>query len=244
MMRIRTIRVSIIVVLLLVLAGGYFFQKIKVEAVSFVSEDPRVWASVIQSFRDKDTINAPPENAIVFVGSSSIRFWTSLSADMKPLVAFGRGFGGAKINDVSYYVDQLISPYDPKAIVVYVGSNDLSNLVNNKIKTPEQVKLLYQQLIARLKAVSLAPVYFIALKPTRQNWPEWTNLEEVNRSLQRITEQDDQLHFINANTSLLHADGELNEELISWDGIHMNSAGYKAWSKNIKQRLMLDLGAT
>ena len=49
----------------------------------------------IDKFLDQDRIDPPPENAFLFIGSSSIRLWKTLEEDMKPLKIINRGFGGA-----------------------------------------------------------------------------------------------------------------------------------------------------
>ena len=47
----------------------------------------------IDKFLDQDRIDPPPENAFLFIGSSSIRLWKTLEEDMKPLKIINRGFG-------------------------------------------------------------------------------------------------------------------------------------------------------
>ena len=87
------------------------------------SEDPLVWEKDIA--RLEQVAIAEP-GAVLFVGSSSIRLWPSLPEDMAPLDAVQRGFGGAKINDVIFYADRLFAAEAPAAIVIFVGTNDIS----------------------------------------------------------------------------------------------------------------------
>lgn len=238
-MRMPVIRVLVIGSLILVVVGAFFYQKIKQEGDRFFSEDPSVWEEVIAEMERADEVNPPAQNAVLFVGSSSIRLWDSLSEDMLPLVAFGRGFGGAKIMDVSYYANRLVSPSQPKAVVVYVGGNDFSDIFQHKPKTLNQVKPLYGQLFDRLKAVSPHMVIFIvALKPTEQNWHQWPLLEQVNQFLMSVSEADPRVHYIDANVGLYDEQGLPNGDYLLIDGMHPSAEGYSVWGAAIRQRLL------
>ena len=51
------------------------------------NNDPFIWRLAIGKFLREDRRNPPPENAVLFTGSSSIRFWDSL--EMEELAAEG-----------------------------------------------------------------------------------------------------------------------------------------------------------
>ena len=110
------------------------------------SEDPLVWEADIAAFDTLAQVTPPPENALVFVGSSSIRLWDSLIQDMAPIPVIQRGFGGAKLNDVVHYADRLVNAHRPAAVVIFAGSNDLTP---GDVKTPEQLLYSYQQFVAK-----------------------------------------------------------------------------------------------
>ncbi len=79
--------------------------------------DPVRFKNEINEFTKWDTKNSFPEHAILFVGSSSIRFWKSHdSFPDYPII--NRGFGGSHISDVLYYYDQVIKKYQPSIFVV------------------------------------------------------------------------------------------------------------------------------
>ena len=92
-----------------------------------------VFIDEINEFKKLDKENFPGKGKILFTGSSSIRFWDSLNEDMKPLEVLNRGFGGAQISHVIYHFEDIVKPYNPKAIVFFCGTNDLTAL-----KTPEE----------------------------------------------------------------------------------------------------------
>ena len=74
--------------------------KIWNEIRSTISEDPLVWEEDIRALEERSAGRFGPGEAVVFVGSSSIRFWSTLEADMAPMPVLQHGFGGAKLGDV------------------------------------------------------------------------------------------------------------------------------------------------
>lgn len=73
--------------------GVYYYnviQKVK-------SDDPLAWESHIQKFEQNDKESPVPAASILFVGSSSIRFWHTLSEDMNPLPVINRGLEGRRL---------------------------------------------------------------------------------------------------------------------------------------------------
>jgi len=85
------------------------------------------WEGEIKAFEASDRTNPPPKQAILFVGSSSIRKWQTLAKDFPGKVVINRGFGGSEIADSTALADRIIFPYQPKMIVFYAGDNDLAN---------------------------------------------------------------------------------------------------------------------
>ena len=65
-------------------------------------------------------------NLIVFYGSSSIRLWSQLNKDFPTYETLNLGFGGAFINSLSVHFENLFKDLNPKAIILYMGGNDLS----------------------------------------------------------------------------------------------------------------------
>ena len=101
-MTIKRILGMIAISLLAVIA--YLFFDISHRLEKARSEDPLVWASDIETFTERGV--GEPES-LLFVGSSSIRFWGELAKDMTPVPVINRGFGGSKIGDVVHYLSLI-----------------------------------------------------------------------------------------------------------------------------------------
>src|SRR5689334_5771873 len=58
------------------------------------------WDSPMAEFDKQDQLHPPPPHPILFVGSSTIRFWKTSEA-FPGLPVINRGFGGSQIDDVN-----------------------------------------------------------------------------------------------------------------------------------------------
>ena len=86
-------------------------------------------------FEAADKQTPPPKDAVLFVGSSSIRLW-DLKKSFPDLVAINRGFGGSQMSDAARHARRLINVYKPRLIVLYEGDNDLNARRGRRSKSP------------------------------------------------------------------------------------------------------------
>jgi len=115
----------LILVLVALHAGCSTIQVRKAQEVAAPPPDIR-FAAEVEAFLKEDRINPPPQQAILFIGSSIFRQWTHLKAQMAPLPVFNRAFGGSWTADILEHMDKIVLPYQPRIIVYYCGSNDIN----------------------------------------------------------------------------------------------------------------------
>ena len=94
--------------------------------VQYASAQQPPFYNDIQNFKKQDSINPPPQHAILFVGSSSFTKWTDVQSYFPGYTILNRGFGGSSLPDVIRYANDIIFPYHPKEIVIYCGENDFA----------------------------------------------------------------------------------------------------------------------
>ena len=97
---------------------------------NYYDADPRRYEPRIQALEQADKSKHPGYGKIVFYGSSSIRRWRSIHADMAPFEVIARGFGGSNLNDALYFADRMVVAYQPGAVVLYEGENDIDARVS------------------------------------------------------------------------------------------------------------------
>lgn len=222
-------------VILLLAVVAYLFFNVSQSLEKARSEDPLVWASDIETFAERGV--GEPES-LLFVGSSSIRFWGELAEDMTPVPAINRGFGGSKIGDVVYYADTLFHADNPRAIVIFVGTNDM---------TPQQTKSV-GTMTARFSAMMSAlrrqhpdvPVYYIAITPSPLRWAIWDEAVAVNEAIQTLISQMPNTHYIDTGEALM-SEGEPHPDNYVLDRLHLSTKGYDIWAEIIRSRLFSDL---
>ena len=153
--------IAIVVGIVLLLAAGAvgLYRRYMAGAAT----DPAFFAAEIESFVEADRAQPPAPGQIVFVGSSSIRFWTTLAEDMAPLATVRRGFGGAHLSQVLHEAPRIVLPYAPRAVVVYAGDNDIG-----AGKSAETVVADFEALVERIHAtLPETDVWFWSIKPSR-----------------------------------------------------------------------------
>ncbi|MCY4128949.1 MAG: GDSL-type esterase/lipase family protein [Gammaproteobacteria bacterium] len=192
------------------------------------------WEAVIQRFEAADRTNPPPKNAILFAGSSSIVFWRSLSEDMAPLTVLNRGFGGSQMFELNMFRDRIVTPYEPRAVLVYEGDNDVA-----AGKQPDEILAEYRDFVDHLKEqLPDTDVYFIAVKPSVRRAHLWSTMVEVNDALKTLADEHDHVQFLDTSTPMLTEEGTVMDGLLVEDGLHMNANGYSIWTDVIMPVLM------
>lgn len=189
------------------------------------------WEKEIAAYEAADKSNPPPKNAILFVGSSSIRKWTTLAKDFPGKTVINRGFGGSEISDSVVFADRIVIPYAPRIIVFYAGDNDLA-----AGKSPQRVFADFEAFLKKVHtALPQTRVLFISIKPCPLRWKLKDKVMEVNRRIAAI--KDDKLIFVDVYPSMLGSDGQPRKDLFQSDGLHPNEKCYQLWAKLITPHL-------
>ena len=197
-----------------------------------------VWEPAIAAFEAQDRQRPPALGQVVFVGGSSIRFWNALAADMAPVPVLNRGFGGARLSDLLHYADRVILPYQPRAVVIYAGENDLGSWC----AWPGLVVERFGALVEHLRRSDpKTPILLLAIKPSPYFAARLERQREANRRLRAYCEATPGLYFIDVASPLLDAGGRPRPELYQ-DDLHLNAAGYALWRERVRPPLLAVLG--
>jgi hypothetical protein len=205
--------------------------------LSSVAEDR--WANEIAALESRDQHESHSPDSILFLGSSSIRLWESIAADMAPYRPIQRGYGGARFSDLTVFAERLISPHQFRAMVLFVA-NDVSGGTDDV--TPEQVAEWFMQIIeVTREAQPAAQIFCLEITPTPSRWRAWPRIREVNGVLARVSASLPNVHFIPTAHAYLGPEGEPHEDLFREDRLHLNNLGYRIWAAIIKSHLDLVL---
>jgi lysophospholipase L1-like esterase len=200
-----------------------------------VFPDPQRLAGEIQAFLAEDARNPPLPQAIVGLGSSSMRAWhATIREDLAPLSLIPRGFGGSTMYDALRFADRIVVPYRPRAVLLYEGDNDIALEV-----PPEQVLAAFAAFVDTVRAaLPDLRIYVISIKPSPSRWEIWPRMQEANRLLQAACAADSRLTYIDVASGMLGEDGRPRPEIFLPDRLHMNEAGYAIWREAVRPVLL------
>lgn len=197
-------------------------------------DDPTRFQADIEAYQWQDSCIAPPPGAILVVGSSSIVGWSNrIHQDLHPLNLIPRGFGGSTTYDLLYYLDEIVLPYRPRAILVYEGENDIAQGV-----TPQSVRTTFEVLLDRIhQELPGTRIYLLSLKPSVQRAHLWPLMQQANQALHEVSESREYVYFLDIATPMLDSDKSLGELLTS-DELHMNTSGYDLWKEVVRRGMV------
>lgn len=190
----------------------------------------------IQAFKKKDQEQAPPKNAIVFTGSSTIRLWPDIESYFPGYSVINRGFGGSKLPDVIRYANDVIFTYQPKQVVIYCGENDIASSDTTTAQLVfDRFKTLFGMIRNKLPKTSIA---FIGFKPSPSRAKYFAKMLEFNKLAIDFIKQQKNADYIDVYSKMLHADGSPMQDLFKSDNLHMTEKGYAIWKAAIEPYLL------
>jgi len=220
-------------------AVGYFTclpveELLSIAQTTAAYPDPSRFENAIKAFEEESKETPPPEGAIVGIGSSSMRMWTSIHEDLKPLTIIHRGFGGSIMNDALYYAARIVIPYSPRAVLLYEGDNDTAFGIS-----PEKIIEAFDAFVRKIhEALPETRIYVISIKPSISRWNIWDAMKKANALLKARCETNPFLTYIDVATPMLDEESELLPDIFIQDNLHLNEKGYDIWSEAIRSVLI------
>lgn len=182
------------------------------------------WDGAIESFEEADKLNPPPVHGILWVGSSTIRYWDLPSHFTNSTKMINRGFGGSQVEDLLQYFDRVILPYHAQVIVLYSGENDL-----DFGKSAEQVFQDFDKLLSRIARHTDSHVVWLLPKKSPARAHIWSKIDELNSMILQKYSFNQRFDTVDMNALLgLPTTGA---RYFKEDGIHFNHEAYQFLSK-------------
>ncbi len=173
----------------------------------------------------------PAPGSVICIGSSHMQFWKSVQSDLAPLTVRNFGVGGSRMTHAAdLFVDNLVIPFKPRAVILYEGSNDI-----NAGTKPEEVLANFQKLHRKLHAaLPEARLYVLSVVPSPgKRFEKITDLRKANALIAQECASQPWMKFIDITEPLIGADGKPRAELFIPGDIHMLPAGYAVWKSVI-----------
>ncbi len=176
---------------------------------------------------------------VVMGGSSSMENWSDSTVKMAPVTTKNVGIGGsASYHWLNCYADRLIIPYNPRAVVLYVGINDIINFHKTGEQTAQSLIQLFEHLhdclpdaTVHFILINHVPGYYAANK---------TAIDKANAGVIEYSKTHSYLKIIDAGTVLEKDSGKYSEAYFLNDGLHMSQAGYVLWGAEVRKAVIAD----
>ena len=186
-------------------------------------------------FVAQDTLDAPTPGSVVFIGSSSIRRWEQLKLDFADYNTVQRGLGGAQFDDIQPHVDDIVLPYNPSAIVVWAGTNDLAVGADGN-----EVVADYQDFVNQVHGVQPnVDIFYLGIMPTPGRQGNKPKEDVANAGIAGIAAGNAKLHYIDLPAAFAtlnpYTGSDFTNKFV--DSIHLNRGGYEFWTSTIRPQI-------
>jgi lysophospholipase L1-like esterase len=179
---------------------------------------------------------SPEHGGIVFTGSSIFQFWTHLSEQMAPLPVLNRAIAGTVTEDMLNRIGQLVLPYQPRIVVYYCGSNDISSGQDAASiigRTKRYIEILHEKSPNTF-------FFYTSIQKAPEKRARWDVVEAVNREMERYSREALHVGYIDLNSVLFDSRNNVRENLFLPDQLHFrpDSSAYQEFSQIVKPILM------
>ncbi len=190
----------------------------------------------IIAFKKIDSIQTAPTAPILFIGSSSFTNWKNMQECFPRHPILNRGFGGSSLLDLSYYLDDIAIPYDPKQVIIYCGENDFAGDESLDSKTVfNRFITVYSNL---RKALPKTTICYISMKPSPSRILLIPKFIECNAMIQNFLSMETNACYIDVFYAMLDTEGSPQKSIFLEDMLHMKAEGYEIWKALITPYLL------
>jgi len=164
-----------------------------------------------------------------------MRLWhKTIHDDLAPLTVIPRGFGGSNMNDALNFADRIVIAYQPRAIVLYEGDNDVAQKI-----APAKIAETFDKFIAKVHGqFPECRIYVLAIKPSLRRWSMWPDMQKANALIAGRCADDERLTWVDIATPMLNNEGYPRQELFVEDNLHMTREGYIIWRDTLRPILL------
>jgi lysophospholipase L1-like esterase len=180
---------------------------------------------------------AQDKGAVVFVGDSLIGGWKiePLAKAFPGLKTANRGIGGDVSRGVLFRLEEDVLDLSPTAIVMCVGSNDLSTQCD-----PALTEKNLAAILAKIRAYDANLPVVMCLIPPRdvKDAPVKPGAQaDLNARIAKLAATDKRVAVVDSFKLLATADGKPTPEFFAKDKIHLVPAGFEKWAVAIRAAL-------
>lgn len=173
------------------------------------------------------------KGAVVFVGDSLTGGWKSLAASFPGLKVANRGIGGDVSRGVVFRFKEDVLDLEPAAIVINIGSNDLSAHGD-----PATIEANIQELIKQARAYKASVPIIVCTIPPRDKADAPAKpgaYADINTRILKLGKPGKDFEVLDLFTLYANKEGKpANPEHFAADKLHLAEPGYQVWAEALK----------
>jgi lysophospholipase L1-like esterase len=194
------------------------------------ARDYSKWEKEVAAYEQADRTSPPRKGGVLFIGSSTIRLWSSLASDFPQHNVINRGFGGTEIVDATHFADRLIFPHEPKQIFLRAGGNDI-----HAGRVPKEVAAEFARFVRVVHSrLPQTEILYIAVSPAPARWGETDKYRELNRLIRAMALDMPRVGFVDAFDVSLFPNGQAVPQLFVQDQLHFAPGGYRLLADRVR----------
>lgn len=187
--------------------------------------------------RDEDFVNyaGSPQNPTLFVGDSFFderNFWRTFYSDFNGLHCFTVGISGSQTKHWYTAEYRLIKKYNPKNIVIHIGTNDINDtsIVLTVDGYYNKITAFLDTILADFPQVN---VYYFGIENRNGDQAGMNRFSEAVTEKIKTEYAKDNAYFHYLDTpSIFNADPD---KYVARDNIHPSVEGYKVYTQMLKE---------
>jgi hypothetical protein len=231
-------RLRRILVVVLLLPVAHFAIVISWDLRDILNPAPTVWESEVSNIELRSNLDPAEGPPLVIIGGRQAKLWRGLEDTFFPMAVLNNGIGSANIDDVLYYFDRLVKPYQPQAVLMVPGPSDF---IMRDDKSPDDYMLMLKGLSNHVTGLDGKPHFYVV---TLNKWPRfpayWGTVDTVNHLLETWADQQARVTLIDARRLFEQRGGLPVRAMFRADGINLNDWGYMQMSLLLRQQIDSD----
>ena len=156
-----------------------------------------------------------------------------LKQDFPFLNTLNLGFGGAFIHSLSSNFENLFQGLQPKAIILYLGGNDLT-LGLSAIEIVNQIRIFIQMIHQKFPSTT---IFNVSIKPSFERQELLEVIQQINQGTLELSMQLYYLNQVKLYEALIDQNQQIRSDVLLQDGLHLNKLGYEILKSQVGKSL-------
>lgn len=190
----------------------------------------------MEAYDEQNRLSRYVSGTILFLGGSQIRRWETMADDLENTRIVNRGLTDCSLPDLAYYVDRIISPFDPRAVFLHVDHVMARGEDSGGVGLPELEMYKYVVNRIRMRFPDLPVVWLAVMEPGKER-EERRHILEVNKLIKKYCAGRENLFYLDSGKKFLSRKGKPDAGYFLEGTYQFNERGYLRWAGEIKKML-------